>query len=211
MARYTGPSCRQCRREGQKLFLKGTKCFTEKCPVERRPYAPGQHGQATARRKKMSEYAKQLREKQKIKRMYGISEKQFRNTFERVATQQGITGHNLLAALETRLDNVIYRMGFAPSRKAARQLIRHRHIEVKQRILDVPSYQVRPGEEVRVKQSSRELVLVQAAMEQAARGASLSWIAVDKDTFSGRVLEKPARTSIPLAAQEQLVVELYSK
>jgi len=211
MARYTGPSCRQCRREGQKLFLKGTKCFTEKCPVERRPYAPGQHGQSTARRKKMSEYAKQLREKQKIKRMYGISEKQFRNTFERVATIPGITGHNLLAALETRLDNVIYRMGFAPSRKAARQLIRHRHIEVKQRILDVPSYQVRPGEEVRVKQSSRELALVMAALEQSGRGASLSWIAVDKESFSGRVLEKPVRTAIPMAANEQLVVELYSK
>ncbi|MCO4101674.1 30S ribosomal protein S4 [Gemmatimonas sp.] len=211
MARYTGPSCRQCRREGAKLFLKGTKCFTEKCPVERRPYAPGQHGQATARRKKMSEFAKQLREKQKIKRIYGISEKQFRNTFERVATQAGITGHNLLAALETRLDNVVYRMGFAPSRKAARQLIRHRHIEVKGRLLDIPSYQVRPGEEVRVKQSSRELVLVMSAMEQASRGGSLSWIAVDKESFSGRVLEKPQRTSIPLAAQEQLVVELYSK
>jgi small subunit ribosomal protein S4 len=211
MARYTGPSCRQCRREGAKLFLKGTKCFTEKCPVERRPYAPGQHGQATARRKKMSEFAKQLREKQKIKRIYGISEKQFRNTFERVSTQPGITGHNLLAALETRLDNVVYRMGFAPSRKAARQLIRHRHVEVKGRLLDIPSYQVRPGEEVRVKQGSRELVLVQAAMEQASRGASLSWIAVDKESFSGRVLEKPQRQSIPLAAQEQLVVELYSK
>jgi len=211
MARYTGPSCRQCRREGAKLFLKGTKCFTEKCPVERRPYAPGQHGQATARRKKMSEFAKQLREKQKIKRIYGISEKQFRNTFERVATQAGITGHNLLAALETRLDNVVYRMGFAPSRKAARQLIRHRHIEVKGRLLDIPSYQVRPGEEVRVKQSSRELVLVMSAMEQASKGGSLSWIAVDKESFSGRVLEKPQRTSIPLAAQEQLVVELYSK
>jgi small subunit ribosomal protein S4 len=179
--------------------------------VERRPYAPGQHGQATARRKKMSEFAKQLREKQKIKRIYGISEKQFRNTFERVATQAGITGHNLLAALETRLDNVVYRMGFAPSRKAARQLIRHRHIEVKGRLLDIPSYQVRPGEEVRVKQSSRELVLVMSAMEQASRGGSLSWIAVDKESFSGRVLEKPQRTSIPLAAQEQLVVELYSK
>ncbi len=211
MARYTGPSCRQCRREGAKLFLKGTKCFTEKCPVERRPYAPGQHGQATARRKKMSEFAKQLREKQRIKRIYGISEKQFRNTFERVSTQAGITGHNLLAALETRLDNVVYRMGFAPSRKAARQLIRHRHIEVKGRLLDIPSYQVRPGEEVRVKQSSRELVLVMSAMEQASKGGSLSWIAVDKESFSGRVLEKPARTSIPLAAQEQLVVELYSK
>lgn len=211
MARYTGPSCRQCRREGTKLFLKGTKCFTEKCPVERRPYAPGQHGQATARRKKMSEYAKQLREKQKIKRIYGVSEKQFRNTFEKVAMLGGITGHNLVAALETRLDNVVFRMGFAPSRKAARQLIRHRHIEVKGRLLDIPSYQVRPGEEVRVKQASRELVLVQSAMEQASRGAALSWIAVDKESFSGRVLEKPQRQAVPLAAQEQLVVELYSK
>ena len=123
--RYTGPSCRQCRREGTKLFLKGTKCFTEKCPVERRPYAPGQHGQNTARRRKTSEYAKQLREKQKIKRIYGLSEKQFRNTFERVSALPGITGHNLLAALESRLDNMVYRMGFAASRKAARQLIRH--------------------------------------------------------------------------------------
>jgi small subunit ribosomal protein S4 len=209
--RYTGSSCRQCRREGTKLFLKGTKCFTEKCPVERRPYAPGQHGQSTARRRKASEYAKQLREKQKIKRIYGISEKQFRNTFERVSTVPGITGHNLLAALETRLDNVVYRMGFAPSRKAARQLIRHRHIEVRGNLLDIPSYQVRPGEEVRVKQSSRELVLVMAAMEQASRGGALSWIAVDKESYSGRVLEKPQRQSIPLAAQEQLVVELYSK
>ena len=159
----------------------------------------------------MSEYAKQLREKQKIKRIYGVSEKQFRNTFEKVATQGGITGHNLVAALETRLDNVVFRMGFAPSRKAARQLIRHRHIEVKGRLLDIPSYQVRPGEEVRVKQASRELVLVQGAMEQASRGASLSWIAVDKESFSGRVLEKPQRQAVPLAAQEQLVVELYSK
>ena len=209
--RYTGPVCRQCRREGTKLFLKGTKCFTEKCPVERRPYAPGQHGQATARRRKVSEYAKQLREKQKIKRLYGISEKQFRNTFEKVAAQQGISGHNLLAALESRLDNIVYRMGFAPSRKAARQLIRHRHIEVKGALVDIPSFQVRPGQEVRVKQSSRELVLVQAAMEQSARGGNLAWIAVDKESYSGRVLEKPARTAIPLAAQEQLVVELYSK
>lgn len=211
MARYTGPSCRQCRREGTKLFLKGTKCFTEKCPVERRPYAPGQHGQSTARRRKVSEYAKQLREKQKIKRIYGLSEKQFRNTFERVSTQQGITGHNLLAALETRLDNVVYRMGFAPSRKAARQLIRHRHVEVKGQRVDIPSYHVRPGEEVRVKQASRELPLVVGAMDQSSRGAPLSWIAVDKESFSGRVLEKPQRQSIPIAAQEQLVVELYSK
>ena len=211
MARYTGPSCRQCRREGTKLFLKGTKCFTEKCPVERRPYAPGQHGQATARRRKVSEYAKQLREKQKIKRLYGVSEKQFRNTFEKVATQQGITGHNLLAALESRLDNMVYRMGFAASRKAARQLIRHRHVEVNGKSVDVPSYQVKPGEELRVRMKSREMVAVQAAMDQAQRGAPLAWIAVDKESYSGRMLERPQRPSIPIAAQEQLVVELYSK
>jgi small subunit ribosomal protein S4 len=211
MARYTGPSCRQCRREGTKLFLKGTKCFTEKCPVERRPYAPGQHGQNTARRRKTSEYAKQLREKQKIKRIYGVSERQFRNTFEKVSTLPGITGHNLLAALESRLDNMVYRMGFAASRKAARQLIRHRHVEVNGKTVDVPSYQVRPGEELRVRMKSREMVSVQAAMDQSSRGAPLSWIAVDRDTFSGRMLEKPQRTAIPIAAQEQLVVELYSK
>ena len=211
MSRYTGPSCRQCRREGTKLFLKGTKCFTEKCPVERRPYAPGQHGQNTARRRKSSEYSKQLREKQKIKRIYGVSERQFRNTFERVASLPGITGHNLLAALESRLDNVVYRMGFAASRKAARQLIRHRHVEINQHTVDVPSYLVDPGEEVRVRMKSREMVAIMAAMDQATRGAPLSWIAVDRDTLSGRMLERPQRTSIPIAAQEQLVVELYSK
>ena len=211
MSRYTGPSCRQCRREGTKLFLKGTKCFTEKCPVERRPYAPGQHGQNQARRRKTSEYAKQLREKQKIKRIYGVSERQFRNTFERVATLPGITGHNLLAALESRLDNVVYRMGFASSRKAARQLIRHRHVEINQKTVDVPSYLVDPGEEVRVRMKSREMTAIMSAMDQSTRGAPLSWIAVDRDTFSGRMLERPQRTSIPIAAQEQLVVELYSK
>jgi small subunit ribosomal protein S4 len=211
MARYTGPSCRQCRREGTKLFLKGTKCFTEKCPVERRPYAPGQHGQATARRRKASEYAKQLREKQKVKRIYGVSEKQFRNTFERVTTMPGVTGHNLLAALESRLDNIVYRMGFAASRKAGRQLIRHRHVEVNGRTVDIPSYLVQPGEEVRIRQGSRDQVAIQAAMDQAQRGAPLSWIAVDRETFSGRVLERPGRHDIPIAAQEQLIVELYSK
>jgi small subunit ribosomal protein S4 len=211
MSRYTGPSCRQCRREGTKLFLKGTKCFTEKCPVERRPYAPGQHGQNTARRRKSSEYSKQLREKQKIKRIYGVSERQFRNTFERVASLPGITGHNLLAALESRLDNVVYRMGFAASRKAARQLIRHRHVEINQHTVDVPSYLVDPGEEVRVRMKSREIVAILSAMDQASRGAPLAWLAVDRDTFSGRMLERPQRTSIPIAAQEQLVVELYSK
>ncbi len=209
--RYTGPSCRQCRREGTKLFLKGTKCFTEKCPVERRPYAPGQHGQNTARRRKVSEYAKQLREKQKIKRIYGVSERQFRNTFEKVSALPGVTGHNLLAALESRLDNMVYRMGFAPSRKAARQLIRHRHIEVDGKSVDIPSYAVQPGQEIKMRQASRELVLVKEALEIAARGQAPTWLAVDKDTFSGRMLERPQRAMIPVAAQEQLVVELYSK
>ena len=209
--RYTGPSCRQCRREGTKLFLKGTKCFTEKCPVERRPYAPGQHGQSTSRRRKASEYSKQLREKQKIKRIYGVSEQQFRNTFEKVTKLPGITGHNLLAALESRLDNMVYRMGFAASRKAARQLIRHGHIEVDTKSVDIPSFAVRPGDEVRVRGKSRENVWVKEAMEHSARGQSPSWLAVDRDSFSGRMLERPTRPTIAIAAQEQLVVELYSK
>ncbi len=211
MARYTGPSCRQCRREGTKLFLKGTKCFTEKCPVERRPYAPGQHGQSTGRRKKVSEYAKQLREKQKIKRMYGMNEKQFRNMFEKVAKQPGITGHNLLANLESRLDNMVYRMGFAASRKAARQLIRHQHVEVNAKRVDIPSFIVQTGQEIRVRQKSREMAVVAEALENAKRQPSLAWLAVDAESFSGRMLERPQRTSIPVAAQEQLVVELYSK
>jgi small subunit ribosomal protein S4 len=211
MGRYVGSSCKLCRREGTKLFLKGTKCFTEKCPVERRPYAPGQHGQSTARRRKASEYSKQLREKQKIKRIYGLNEQQFRNTFEKVSTLPGITGHNLLAALESRLDNVVYRLGFASSRKAARQLIRHRHIEINGKSVDIPSCVVTPGEEIRVRVKSREMVAVQAAMDQSSRGAALSWLAADKETFSGRMLERPQRANIPIAAQEQLVVELYSK
>jgi small subunit ribosomal protein S4 len=211
MGRYVGPSCKQCRREGTKLFLKGAKCFTEKCPVERRPYAPGQHGQNQARRRKSSEYAKQLREKQKIKRIYGLNEQQFRNTFERVSSLPGITGHNLLAALESRLDNIVYRMGFAPSRKSARQLVRHRHVEVKGKLVDIPSYVVTPGEEIRVRQKSREMTAIASSMELSSRGAPLSWLAVDKESFSGRMLERPQRTSIPIAAQEQLVVELYSK
>ena len=211
MARYTGPVCKLCRREKMKLFLKGTKCFTEKCPVERRPFPPGQHGQNQARRRKASEYSKQLREKQKVKRISGVSAQQFRNTFERVNKMAGVTGHILLAALESRLDNIVYRMGFAPSRKSARQVIRHRHVEVNGRPVDIPSYLVKPGEEVRVRPKSREQASILAAMDQASRGAPLSWIAVDRETFSGRMLERPGRHDIPIAAQEQLIVELYSK
>ena len=209
--RYTGPSCRQCRREGTKLFLKGTRCLTEKCAVERRAYAPGQHGQSSGRRRKASDYAKQLREKQKVKRIYGLSERQFRNIFDRVLKEPGVTGEALLVALESRLDNLVYRMGFATSRKQARQLVRHCHIQVNGRTLDVPSYRVRPGEEVKVAEASRELVQVKHAIEQFGRGQPVSWIQVDTDKALGKMTERPARSAIPIAAQEQLIVELYSK
>jgi len=211
MARYRGPACKLCRREGTKLFLKGTRCLTEKCSVDRRPYAPGEHGQAAARRRKVSEYAKQLREKQKVKRIYGVSERQFRNTFERVRKLPGVTGTNLLVALETRLDNIVHRMGFAASRKAARQLVRHRHIEVNGRVVNVPSYCVRPSDEVRVTEKSRDLVAVRASLEGLARAAPVAWITVDSEKAAGKVTEMPTRDTIPIAAQEQLIVELYSK
>jgi small subunit ribosomal protein S4 len=211
MARYVGPSCRQCRREGVKLFLKGTKCLTEKCPVERRAYAPGQHGQTGGRPRKASEYAKQLREKQKVKRMYGLTESQFRNTFRDVTGEPGVKGTNLLVALESRLDNVVYRMGFAASRKAARQLITHGHVEIKGHRVDIPSYRVLPGEEVRVSPPSRELLSVKLAQEGASRGQPVAWLSVDQDKAAGRITERPTRDAIPINAQEQLIVELYSK
>jgi small subunit ribosomal protein S4 len=216
MARYTGPSCRQCRREQTKLFLKGAKCLTEKCPVERRPYAPGQHGQSAGGGpgrggRKTSEYAKQLREKQKVKRIYGLSETQFRNVFDRVTREPGVKGTNLLVALETRLDNVVHRMGFAASRKAARQLIRHGHIEVNGKKVDIPSFHVAPGMEVRVAPASRELVAVAMSLELASRGQPVSWLSVDREKAAGRLTERPTREAIPLNAQEQLIVELYSK
>lgn len=211
MARYTGPVCKLCRREGQKLFLKGTKCYTDKCPVERRNYAPGQHGLAQARRRKTSDYALQLREKQKVKRIYGVSERYFKTLFERAAKQPGLTGENLLIGLESRLDNVVYRLGFASSRKQARQLVRHRHVEVNGGTVDVPSYVVRPGDEVRVREKSRDLLPVQASLESKTRPTTVRWLAVDEGTRTGRMLERPTRSDIPLAAQEQLIVELYSK
>lgn len=212
MARYTGPVCKLCRREGQKLFLKGTKCFTEKCPVERRPYAPGQHGQTGGgRRKKASEYAHQLREKQKVKRIYGVAEKPFRNLFEKAAHQTGVTGENLLVALESRLDNIVYRMGFGASRKEARQLIRHRHVQVNGGTVDVPSYQVAPGDEVRIAAKSKDILPVQASLQAKTRPTSVAWLAVDEGSRTGRMLTRPTRADIPLAVQEQLIVELYSK
>jgi small subunit ribosomal protein S4 len=211
MARYTGPVCKLCRREGQKLFLKGQKCYTEKCPVERRAYPPGQHGPAQARRRKQSDYAVQLREKQKVKRIYGLHERQFRNAFERALKIPGITGENLLVDLESRLDNVIFRMGFAMSRSQARQIVRHRHVEVNGSIVDVPSYQVSPGDEVAVKAKSKDLLAVEASLAARTRPALLQWLALDEKARVGRMVRKPTRGDIPLAVQEQLIVELYSK
>jgi len=211
MSRYTGPVCRLCRREGQKLFLKGTKCFTEKCPVERRGYPPGQHGQSSARRRRVSEYALQLREKQKVKRIYGLSETPFRNLFEKASRESGVTGENLLVSLESRLDNVLYRMAFASSRSQARQIVRHRHVLVNDRIVDIPSFQVSPGDEIKISDKSKDLLPVQVALESKTRPSTVSWLAADDDSRTGRMLERPSRADIPLAVQEQLIVELYSK
>jgi small subunit ribosomal protein S4 len=211
MARYTGPVCKLCRREGQKLFLKGQKCYTEKCPVERRAYPPGQHGPAQARRRKQSDYAVQLREKQKVKRIYGLHEKQFRNLFDRASHVPGVTGDNLIVALESRLDNIIFRFGFAASRGQARQLVRHRHVEVNGHTVDVPSFHVSPGDEISVKPRSKELLPIEAALSARTRPSLMDWLALDEKARVGRMVRQPVRSDIPLAAQEQLIVELYSK
>jgi len=211
MSRYTGPVCKLCRREGQKLFLKGQKCYTDKCPVDRRAYPPGQHGPAQARRRKQSDYAVQLREKQKVKRIYGLHEQQFRNLFERAAHVPGVTGENLLVALETRLDNVIFRMGFAQSRAAARQLVRHRHVEVNGHIVDIPSYHVRPGDQISVKAKSKDLFPIEVSLAARTRPTLVEWLALDEKSRVGRMVRQPTRADIPLAVQEQLIVELYSK
>ena len=211
MARHTGAVCKLCRREGQKLFLKGQKCYTEKCPVERRQYPPGQHGPAQARRRKQSDYAVQLREKQKVKRIYGLHEKQFHNVFVKATQVTGITGDNLLIALESRLDNIVFRMGLASSRSQARQLVRHRHVEVNGGIVDVPSYQVSPGDEIAVKAKSKDLEQVQVSLEARTRPNLVEWLALDEKARVGRMVRRPTRQDIPLAVQEQLIVELYSK
>ncbi len=211
MSRYTESVCRLCRREGEKLFLKGARCLTEKCAVDKRAYAPGQHGQTAARRRKASQYSRQLREKQKVKRMYGLSETQFRNVFQKVLREPGVTGENLLVALESRLDNVVYRMGFQPSRKSARQLVTHGHVEVNGKRVDVPSFRCWPGDEVRIGKSSKDLDVVAASLELASKGQTVSWLAVDRDARAGKITERPTRDTIPVAAQEQLIVELYSK
>jgi small subunit ribosomal protein S4 len=211
MSRYTGPVCKLCRREGQKLFLKGTKCYTEKCPVERRNYPPGQHGPAQARRRKQSEYALQLREKQKVKRIYGLHERQFRNLFEQAASQGGVTGDNLLVGLETRLDNVIFRLGFAQSRAQARQLVRHRHVEVNGRVVDIPSYQVRPGEDIAIRARSKDIEPVEVSLGARTRPGLVEWLTLDEKNRVARVVRRPTRDDVSAEIQEQLIVELYSK
>ena len=211
MARYTGPVCKLCRREGQKLFLKGTKCYTEKCPIERRAYPPGQHGPAQARRRKQSDYAVQLREKQKVTRMYGLQERQFRNLFERAASQEGVTGENLLVGLETRLDNVIFRLGFAQSRSQARQLVRHRHVQVNGTLVDIPSYHVKPGDDIAIRTKSQELAVVEGSLTARTRPSLVEWLTLDEKNRVARMVRKPTRGDISAEIQEQLIVELYSK
>ncbi len=208
MARYTESVCKLCRRERQKLFLKGSKCFTEKCPVEVRNYPPGQHG--LSRRSKVSEYGVQLREKQKIKRFYGLLETQFRNYFDKANKQKGITGDNLVKLLESRLDTVVYRLGFASSRKQARQIIRHRHIVVNDRNVDIPSYILSAGDIIKIKEKSKKLDLIHNSLRKI-RDNQYTWLTVDKASLSGTFVQIPERTDVPLNANEQLVVELYSK
>jgi small subunit ribosomal protein S4 len=208
MARYREANCKLCRREGEKLFLKGARCYSDKCAIERRQYPPGQHGQNM--RRKISAYGLQLREKQKIRRTYGLLERQFHNYYKKADAKTGVTGEVLVQYLERRLDNLVYRLGFAPSRKAARQLVRHRHIMVNGRIVDIPSYLVRPGEIIKVKDKSRNLDLIHSAMKMG-RSDEYAWLRLNKAALEGELVEIPARTDIPLTANEQLVVELYSK
>lgn len=209
MARFTGSVCTLCRRERTKLFLKGPKCESAKCPIEKKKnYPPGQHGQS--KKGKISEYGIQLREKQKIKRAYGVLETQFRNQFAKALRQEGITGSNLVKLLERRLDNVVYRLGFASSRKAARQLVNHRHILVNDKLVDIASYLLVPGDVVKVKEKSRKLDMIHDSLKRA-NDARYPWLSVDKASLSGTFLQVPEREDIPLNANEQLVVELYSK
>ncbi|HZQ22662.1 MAG TPA: 30S ribosomal protein S4 [Terriglobales bacterium] len=209
MARYKDAVCRLCRREGMKLFLKGAKCFTDKCPVEKRNYAPGQHGKD--RKAKVVGYGLQLREKQKTKRIYFTQENQFRNYFEYAARQKGVTGEVLLQQLERRLDNVVYRLGFATSRRQARQLVRHGHVQVDGRKVNIPSYEVAQGEEIAIRENSRKLPVLEIAKDFASHQNAPTWLEIDRDNYKGRVLALPKREDIQLPVNEQLIVELYSK
>jgi len=209
LARNLDAKCRQCRREGEKLFLKGEKCFTDKCGIERRAYPPGQHGQKRSNR--LSEYGGQLREKQKVRRIYGVLEKQFRLNYKAATRQRGITGENLLQTLESRLDNVSYRMGFGASRSEARQVVRHNALLVNGKRVNIPSYQVRPGDVVEVAEKSRTQLRIKAAIEAAEQRGFPEWVEIDTKSFKGTYKAKPQRSELPATINEHLIVELYSK
>lgn len=210
MARYIGPVCRQCRREGMKLYLKGERCHSEKCAIEKRNFIPGQHGKERA--KKIVGYGLQLREKQKVRRVYGVLEAQFRSTFEKAALAKGITGENLMSALERRLDSVIYRMGFGTSRAQARQIVRHGHIDVNGRKCDIPSAQVKIGDVVSVRETSKNNPAILAARDATAHAPAPNWIDVDRESLKGRIQSLPKREDlVQIQLNEQLIVELYSK
>lgn len=209
MGRYTESVCRLCRREGIRLYLKGDRCYSDKCAIERRSYPPGEHGQS--RRAKVTPYGQQLREKQKARRIYGIMEAQFRNYFKKAARKQGVTGEILLQLLETRLDNLVYRLGIAPSRNAARQLVKHGHVTVNGRRADIPSYHVRPGDTIAVSEKSKKLDLIKDAVTNRRRTEMQAWLSFDDKDMSGVLLQVPSREDIPVPVQEQLIVELYSK
>jgi len=208
MARYIGPVCRLCRREGTKLFLKGDRCFTDKCAVDRRPYPPGQHGQ---RRTKFTEYGIRLREKQKVSRIYGILERQFRKYFKEADRGKGVTGETLLSILERRLDNTCFRLGFASTRAEARHLVRHKHVAVNGRTVNIPSYRVKPGDKVEVREASRKMARVSSALDAAEKRGIPSWLDLNRGEFAGTIKSLPLREEITLPIQEQLIVEFYSR
>ena len=209
MARYIGPVCRLCRREDMKLFLKGDRCYTDKCGFERRAYAPGQHGQA--RRKKASNYGEQLREKQKVKRLYGVAERQFRGYYYKASRMKGVTGENLLVLLERRLDNIVYRFGFASDHAEARQLVRHGHFLINGKSVDIPSYLVRSGDVVSVVEKSQKIKRIGESLASVDRRGVPQWLELEKEKFSGRVKAFPSRSDFTMPIREQLIVELYSK
>ncbi len=208
MARYSGPLCKLCRREGEKLFLKGSRCYTEKCSIERRKYAPGEHGQ---NRGKLSDYGIQLREKQKVRRIYGVMENQFRNYYEKASKMKGVTGEVLLQLLERRLDTVVFRMGFALNRREARLMVKHRHFTVNGKRVDIPSYLIRPGDIVEVAPPSREIQTIKESLSIAEHRGIPGWLEVDLQNFRGKFLRIPSREEIQMPVQEQLIVEFYSK
>jgi len=210
LARYVGPVCRMCRREGMKLFIKGERCHSERCAIERRNFVPGQHGKD--RKPKISGFGTQLREKQKVRRIYGVLEVQFRNTYDKAAHAKGITGENLMSFLERRLDSVVYRMGFGTSRSQARQVVRHGHVQVNGRKVNIPSFQVKIGDEVAVRESSRKNAAILAARDATAHAPAPNWIDVDREALRGRITALPKRDElVQIQLNEQLIVELYSK